>query len=653
MASTGRDIQGDGGLLRNRNFVLLWCAYGVSAMGDHLSEMAILKTQNALSPGVDATPIDARMTFLFFVPFFLFSPITGLLADRFPRRALMILADLARCVIMLCFAYLAAWAGSWGGWGPLMPLLLVGVFAALFSPARCALLPTLIRREQLVRANGMMAGLGIIAAMIALRIGGSLADRYEAVVAFRLDAATFVVSAVLLWILVAPKRPERIGKTGEGPSALRDLADGFRYVWCHRRVRELVIIAALLWFCGSLVKCVIPALVRDVYGGDYQLMGTYRAYLGLGFILGAILISVLGDALRGEIAITWSLFGGGVSVAIFAASTFLPFAQGTLKVIGAVGVVGAGAFGVGVMASLNALLQRIVADRYRGRVYGVKDVICMAALLVATGSIGLPAWVHVDRWVGYILLAAAVILFGSGGITLWVRLSRDALGRGLRLAENLNELVAKSWWRMKRVGPSTIPREGPVIVTANHRCPADPLFLHAAAPYRPISFLVAEEYSRFPIARFFLKMVECIPVKRDGRDTLATKQAIRHIRAGKALGIFIEGGIVPPGQTPVPKDGVAMLALKTGASVIPVHISGTVYRNTIVGGLLVRHRARVRFGKPIDLSEFKAGRSSRETIQAATKRIYEAILALTPSDEATDTERDSCHCDGTETEKQG
>ncbi|MDO8631724.1 MAG: hypothetical protein Q7R41_14650, partial [Phycisphaerales bacterium] len=65
------------GLLRNPNFILLWCAYGISAMGDHLSELAILKTQDALNTTVDVTPLAARMTFMFFVPFFLLAPIAG------------------------------------------------------------------------------------------------------------------------------------------------------------------------------------------------------------------------------------------------------------------------------------------------------------------------------------------------------------------------------------------------------------------------------------------------------------------------------------------------------------------------------------------------------------------------------------------------
>lgn len=640
--ATQRHPQNDHGLLRNANFMLLWCAYGVSAMGDHISEMAILKMQNALGPGVDATPIQARIMFLFFLPFFLFAPMMGFLADRFSRRALMILADLVRCVLMFLFMYLSTWTLGWGNWGPLMPLLLVGVFAALFSPARAALLPTLIRRDQLVRANGMMAGLGIIGAMIAYQLGGYVAHRYGAAISFQLNAATFLVSAMLLAMLVPPRLHAGTDDARAGHMTLHDLTDGFRYVWCHRRVMELLGIAALIWFCGSLVNCVTPAIVGDVYGGSIQVVGYYRAYLGIGFILGAIIISILGDALRSEIAITWGLFGIGVSIAVFAASVFLPFGQTTLRALGAVGVIGAGMFGAGVMASFNALLQRIVPDRFRGRVFGVKDVCCMAALLTATGTLGLPEWTRLDRWVGYILIGVAVITFVAGAVTLSVRLGRGPLGRSMTFGENLNEFIAKFWWRMKRIGPSTIPREGPVIITANHRCPADPLFLHAAAPYRPISFIVAVEYTTFPITRFVLNMVECIPVRRNARDTAVTKQALRHLRAGKALGIFIEGGIVRPGTTPDPKDGVAMLALKTGAKVIPAYISGVVYRKHIVTGLLSRHRARVRFGQPVDLSEFMTHEGGRETIRAATRKIYAAIEALAPADETLFGDQDEC-----------
>ncbi len=632
------------GLLRNRNFVLLWSAYGISALGDHLSEMALLKTQNALSPGVDVTTLTARITFVFFMPFLL-APLTGALADRVSRRGLMVIADLVRGAAMMAMAAMIIWTSPWGSWGPFAPLLVIGLFAAVFSPARSALLPTLIRPDQLVRANAMLSGLGIIATMAAAKVGGVLADRYDPIVAFRIDAATFLTSAVLLLLL----RPPRLRRAGiesvrtpsaqrpirhtTQPSIWRDLLGGFRYARSHRHVMELLCVAALVWFCGPLVNSVIPAVVRDVYHGTYSAMSNYRAFLGLGFVLGAILMTLLGNALRGGIAITWGLFGISASIAIFASSVFLPIHPDKLAAIGAVGVILAGMFAVGVMASFSSLLQRTVSDRFRGRVFGVQDVCCTIAILTATGLLGVPGWTQVDRWVGYILVGVAVMMFAAGLVTLSIRLRRGVYGKSLTFAENLNEFLAKFWWRFQRVGRSTVPRTGPVLVTANHTCSADPLFLSAAAPYRPISFLVAAEYSTWPVVKFFLRLVECIPVKRDSRDSGATKQAIRHLRDGKAVGIFIEGGIVRPGKTVHPKDGVAMLALRTGAPVIPAYISGVTYHSNIVWGLLIRHRARVRFGPPVDLTAFQLEDRNREVIRAATAKIYAAVKALAPTSE--------------------
>ena len=617
-------------LLRNRNFVLLWCAYAVSAMGDHLSEMAILKTQNALDAGVDVTPLTARMTFIFFVPFFLLGPFAGLLADRLPRRGIMIIADVVRGAIMLGFVGLLAWTQNWGRWGPFLPLLLVGLFAALFSPARSALLPTLIQRKQLLRANALISGLGIIATMFSVAISGYLADRYEPVVAFRLDALTYMGSAFLLVFLLAPRSHMNKRNEHDAQSPISDLTDGIRYVRCHLGVRELLAIAALVWFCGPLVNSVIPAIVRDVYGGTYLQMGAYRAYLGIGFVVGAVVMASLSHALRSEIAITWGLFGISGGIAVFALSVFLPLKPTWLYYIGAAGVVMAGMSALTVMASFNALLQRTVSNRFRGRVFGLKDLCCTGALLAATGLLGIPIWRAVDRWVGYILLGVSLATLVAGLVTLIVRHRRAGHRPAFTFWNHANEFLAKLWWRLERVGQRGLPREGPVILTANHTCSADPFFLAAAAPHRPIAFMVAAEYITLPIVKKILGLAECISVKRDGHDAAATKQAIRHLRAGKTLGIFIQGKIVRPGESAEPKDGVAMLALRTGAKVIPVHISGVKNRVGILRGLFARHRARVRFGPPVDLNNLDDAGSGRDRVRAATRRIYAAILALDP-----------------------
>ncbi|MEK6799130.1 MAG: MFS transporter [Planctomycetota bacterium] len=622
----------EGGLRRNRGFVLLWCAYGISALGDHLSEMALLKTQDALNADVDITPLAARMTFVFFVPFFLFAPIAGALADRWSRRGLMVLADLARFVVMMAFPLLIHWTSGWGSWAVFSPLLVVGLFAAIFSPARSALLPTLIHPDDLIRANAMLSGLGIIATMISALIGGYLAKHYAPQVAFQIDALTFLVSAALLLLIRTPRGPAQFPR-GDLGATWAKLRDGFRYAAAHRHVMELLAIASLIWFCGPLVSSAIPAVVRDVYRGDYVDISQYRALLGLGFVIGAVIMTVLGDALRAEIAITWGLFGIGVGMSLFAASTFVPFDPPTLAKIGGVAIVLAGVFGVTAMSGFNALLQRTVADRYRGRVFGVNDVCTSGALLLATGLLGIPQWTHVDRWVGWILLGVALLALSAAVLTFVIRLRRGRLAPLLELVEHLNEFVARLVWGLRRVGRCGVPRTGPVIVTANHRSSPDPLLICAAAPYRSISFLIAAEYATWPVIRWLVRLVECIPVRRGTRDTSSTKAALRHLAEGKAMGVFIEGGIIPPGRPRTPKDGVALLALRSGAPVVPAYISGTKYRDGVVAGLLARHRARVRFGPPVDLGEFRRAEPSRANTRAATRRIYEAILALAPSEE--------------------
>jgi len=122
--------------------------------------------------------------------------------------------------------------------------------------------------------------------------------------------------------------------------------------------------------------------------------------------------------------------------------------------------------------------------------------------------------------------------------------------------------------------------------------------------------------------------VGCVPIKRDGHDVAGTKAALRHLKAGKSLGIFPEGRIPAPGEVLEPKEGAAMLALRTNAVVVPAHISGTRYSDTVLAAFFRRHYARVRFGKPIDLSEYRGTRPSKEAVGQVAKLLMREIRAL-------------------------
>lgn len=630
-------------LLANRNFVLLWMAYGISAFGDHLSEMALLKMQNALETDVtDVTRRQAMMLFVFFIPFFLFGPVFGALADRLSRKWIMVAADIIRAVIIFEMVFLLTRIHHWLAPADppgapisiavaMIPMLLMGLFAALFSPARVALLPTLIRPDQIVRANAATAGLGMIASIASAVVGGWLVKNYGAAVNFRLDALTFVVSFLCILFI----RPTIIEHSARVTHGFHAIANGFRYVARHRRVGETILISSILWVGASIVRSVIPALVKDVFGGDFDTIGYYQGMLGGGIVIGSIILTLLGDSLKSGLAISWSLKMAGLSGLAIAASVQFKWPQAVC----AAAIILLGVFGAGIQVSVNALLQRIVPNYIRGRIFGVHDLCTMTGLLLATGLLGLPNWPHIDRHIAWIAGLTSLGLFVSGLWTTMVRLKRGRFGRAITFWKNLNEFYCRFWPRVRREGICTLPAEGSVIVAANHVSTLDPFLLTATSPNRYVSFMIAREFAEIPLFGRLVRMVECVPVNRTGSDIASIKAALRHLDEGRCLGIFPEGRIRRPGESLKVREGVGMLALRSGATVVPAFISGTkqpFYSRrskffdwiSVIMPFLLRHHARVHYGPPVDLSRWHDRVKDREAHREAAEYILTRIEAL-------------------------
>ncbi|MFH0981738.1 MAG: lysophospholipid acyltransferase family protein [Planctomycetota bacterium] len=228
--------------------------------------------------------------------------------------------------------------------------------------------------------------------------------------------------------------------------------------------------------------------------------------------------------------------------------------------------------------------------------------------------------------IGLAVLSVTVVVAGIVFMTACGRRRFPSEPAVLPVLWYLNRLWTGLWYRVRCIGPCTVPAAGPVILTANHGSTADPLMLYATCPQRSMGFMIAREYAHLPVLHHITDVVRCIPVKRDGQDTAATKAALRRLREGGMLGIFIEGRIPQPGRTEPPKNGVALLALHSGATVVPAYISGLVYRDGVAASFFTRHHARVRYGKPVDLSEFTS--RDRDSLKRATEKIHAAILEL-------------------------
>ncbi|HVR74012.1 MAG TPA: lysophospholipid acyltransferase family protein, partial [Planctomycetota bacterium] len=123
-------------------------------------------------------------------------------------------------------------------------------------------------------------------------------------------------------------------------------------------------------------------------------------------------------------------------------------------------------------------------------------------------------------------------------------------------------------------GVDPVPPTGPAILVANHRSGLDPVIM-GIVTRRRVRFLMAREYYEAVGLRWMFRALGCIPVNRDGNDLGATKAAMTALRASQVIGIFPQGGIREAGASLEGKSGAALLALRTGAPVVPIFIEGT------------------------------------------------------------------------------
>lgn len=200
----------------------------------------------------------------------------------------------------------------------------------------------------------------------------------------------------------------------------------------------------------------------------------------------------------------------------------------------------------------------------------------------------------------------------------------------LKLLAGMNWLYCRIWHQLKIERRAPLPEKGPAILISNHTCGIDHMLLQAAAD-RVLGFMVAREYYDHFFLNRFCRLIDCIPVKRDGRDFSATRSAIRLLKDGRVLPIFPEGHIVPESGRRIDqiKPGTAFLALHSGVPVIPAYICGTPETNAIAAALYTPSRSRIVFGEPIDLSDLDADLAPHKAVQAeVSERFKKALLQL-------------------------
>jgi len=387
-------------VLGNRPLARLLFGEFVSSIGDwlYLVALLVLIWDQARDPVVLGLIGAARI-----IPYIVLSVPAGIVADRFDRRMVLMVTDIARGVIMLLIA--GAVLLNMSVWVVVALAILATCFSAFFSPAIGAYLPSLVRDEsELGPANSAWSSLDNLAFFIGPAFAALLLGIGSLPAAFLLNALTFGVVALVLWRL--PASPARNGVSAEDGKP--DRPAGLRRVLAPVS-RPLVGIGVLniadgFVFGGLGVITVILAV--DVFGVGEAGTGVLNSAVGVGGIVGAVIAGALVLRRRLGPPLLVGALGLGAGIALLGQVGDFTLA------LAAMALASAGALLLEITAT--TLLQRIVPDSVRGRTLGVMETLTVTAY--AAGAFVVPVLAASQPAV--VLLACGAIMAVAGVLSI-------------------------------------------------------------------------------------------------------------------------------------------------------------------------------------------------------------------------------------------
>jgi DHA3 family macrolide efflux protein-like MFS transporter len=344
----------------NRNLGLLLSGQLVSQIGDkfHMLAVAFLVLKTTGSP--------AKMGLVLFCSVFpgmILGFISGAFLDRYSRKAIIVGADAARGLIVAAVGalyYLDALSFS----VLLAAQLLISVCTAFFDPAVPAIIPQIVRREQLPRANSQTQFVSGISTIVGPVLGGLTVAWAGYLPVFVLNAGSYLFSAGFeSFIRLPPLERSAIRDT----KIVDDIIDGCRYVYRSKSLVIILVMVGVIHFFVGSIEAVIPVLATDLKGGGAQNIGFIQTCFGIGTVLAALFISIRNIKHNEALILFGSVFLIGLSLLLIGGihisgiRMLMPYLM-IFPVVGGL-IIFAG-------TSFRSMIQKEVQDKMMGRVFG-------------------------------------------------------------------------------------------------------------------------------------------------------------------------------------------------------------------------------------------------------------------------------------------
>jgi len=561
----------------------------LGALNDNILKLLIIFYLIGSQGGARAGAITAGVGAAFVLPFLIFSAPAGSLADRFAKSRLLVAAKLAEvAVTVLALAAFALHLEK----GLYLAVFLMGTHSAFFAPAKYGVIPELVPKEGLSRANGLIESFTFLAIIIGTGLASGLTELAQG--RFYL-AASLCIAVALTGLFSAWKIGPSLGGDTARPVAL--LPSGIlRTLWSIRGDRHLMLaIIGLAWFMavGAFAQ-------QNLIGYGMERLGLSESQSGYLFLVSALGIG-LGSLLAAKLSGRDVEFGivplgaAGLTLAplmLHAAPSHLA----TCLVIVVFFGVSAGVFSL----PLQTFIQLRADASRRGEVLAASSFLSWVGVLFASaltwffsGPLGLSAAQ------GFSVMGCLTLLLTV--LSFWIL--PDFLIRFIAL------VTMRLFYRIRIRGAENLPVDGPALLIPNHVTWVDALLL-TATNQRRIRFVMERKIYNTPVLNALFRLLGVIPVSsKDGRKEMVdfVKQARAALDAGYLVCIFAEGALTRNGMLREFRGGFERIVKDSDHPVIPVYIGGAwgSILSYAHGKLLSRppalspYQVSIIFGKPM------------------------------------------------------
>lgn len=296
------------------NYWRLLVASVVSNLGDGIVRTAI--PLMAITLTRDPVLVGA-LTALSFLPWLLFAIPSGALVDRMDRRRAMSLANLVRAgVVAVLVATIAI--DQVGLVLLYIVTFVLGVAETVYDSASRAMLPQVVRRDQLDRANGPLSSAEVVTQAFLAAPAGSFLFAWLVIAPFVSAAVAYLLAALLILSIVGNLRPARDGQAHTGSTTIRaDIREGLRWLRGHELLRGLAVIVGLVAAAETMADSLLVLYVVDTLGLPESAFGVFLVSFGVGGLLGGLAAARIAAKL-GRIAtlVLSSAVTGGAAIGI-------------------------------------------------------------------------------------------------------------------------------------------------------------------------------------------------------------------------------------------------------------------------------------------------------------------------------------------------